>query len=702
MSLFRLDRLLEALTSPQTMLWGIWGGFGALTIALLVLMQTRWGQSRPLRKCAVLSVVAHLLLLAYATTVNIVSGTSASDEQSVVIRDVSGVDDGDTQQDDQQAKVWESFVSHPMTDVHPVDLARISQDQQPQVEKGDSEDVDWTPSADSLLEKTTDNAVLPGQGSLEAPEVATTASSRGAEPIAAPEAQRRDDQIRPPVEQTPDRQGTASQSVQYPGPPTDSAIPSPLLEQPAALPRMENLAVTADPEDALRDDHDSYARSESPLGPDRLDQASSQPDASAPRRADDPTSLDRTVSAGSIAEVLDRGGQVGADLEAPQVATTNPPKLSYRRAGPPDFDVPSIYQLRVSPDRLQQAEQSGGSRETENAVKAALKWLADHQDPDGRWDASKFGAGREGRVDGQNRSGAGEFSDTAATGLALLAFLGAGHTHRSGDYPDVVANGLEFLLAAQAKDGNMAGQARMFAHMYCHGMATFALSEAFAMTRDPELEMPVRRAVGYTLWTQCPDGGWRYKRGDVRGDTSQLGWQMMVLKSAELAGIEIPQKTKEGIRRFLNSVSTGSSGGLASYRAGERISRTMTAEALICRQLTGMTSENPAAGEAGDYVLGQIPGEGTRNFYYWYYGTLSLHQLQGPRWQTWNTALRRELIQSQESQGDDTGSWAPDTVWGTYGGRVYTTAIGALCLEVYYRYLPLYIESATLPLPPRH
>ncbi len=701
MSFFRLDRILEALTSPQAMLWGIWGGLGALTITLLILMQTRWGQSRPLRKCAVLSIVAHLLLLAYATTVNIVSGSHASSDQSVVIRNVSGLEDGDQPNDDAPSKVWESFVSRPMTDVHPVDMARITQEEQPHVTPGESVSKEFVPRADSLLEKSPGEAVLPEQGSIDSPAVSVAQNSRTAEPIEAPKAERRENEVRPPIEQTPDRRGTASQQVEYPGPPTDISIPSPLLEQTATLPRMESVSVTDDPQDALRDDQAAYARSQSPLGPDRLDLATSQPEASSPGDSAELIAANRTASSGSIADLVERGGSTGADVAAPQIAAAAPPKLSFRRRGPPDFEVPSIYQLRVSPDRTQQAEQSGGSRESENAVKAALKWLADHQSTDGRWSARDFGAGRESQVEGHNRSGAGQFSDTAATGLALLAFLGAGHTHRSGDYPDVVASGLEFLLAAQAENGNLGGQARMFAHMYCHGMATFALSEAYAMTHDEELEMPVRRAVGYTLWTQCADGGWRYKRGDARGDTSQLGWQMMVLKSAELAGIEIPHATKSGVRRFLQSVTSGGAGGLASYRAGERVSRSMTAESLVCRQLMGMTSENPAASEAGDYVLGQVPGEGPRNFYYWYYGTLAMHQLQGPRWQAWNAALRRELVESQETNGENLGSWAPDTTWGGYGGRVYTTAIATLCLEVYYRYLPLYVESATLPVPRR-
>jgi hypothetical protein len=287
------------------------------------------------------------------------------------------------------------------------------------------------------------------------------------------------------------------------------------------------------------------------------------------------------------------------------------------------------------------------------------------------------------------------------TGLALLAFLAAGHSHTAGDYQATVGQGLKYLVSQQDRDGGLGGQATTYAYMYCHAMATFAMSEAYGMTGDPKLRDPVRRAVARTLTAQHPTaGGWRYFPGDP-GDTSQLGWQLMALKSAELAGIPMPEAAKRGAMRFLDSVSSGEHGGLASYRPGERASRPMTAEALACRQFLGVYPEYSLAREAGDYLLGELPGDGAKNFYYWYYGTLSMFQLQGPHWQRWNQALQNTLVRSQQKSGPLAGSWDADSVWGGYGGRVYTTALAALCLEVYYRFLPLYVEVAAGSLPRR-
>jgi len=324
-------------------------------------------------------------------------------------------------------------------------------------------------------------------------------------------------------------------------------------------------------------------------------------------------------------------------------------------------------------------------------VRSALEWLAANQEPAGHWDTARHGGGRETRVLGHDRDSAGAHADTGISALALLVFLGAGHTHLDGDYRPTVQRGLQFLLHSQAADGNLAGEARMFARMYCHGMAALALSEAYAMTGDSRLRRPVERAVAYTVRAQHPtDGGWRYLPGDA-GDMSQFGWQLMALKSAQLAGVPVPATTQEGMRRFLQRASAGRHGGLASYRPHGPPTVTMTAEALVCRLMLYPQRRDAAVDEAVAALLEELPGrDETMNLYYWYYATIALFQIGGPAWETWNAHLQPRLLAAQETHGAAAGSWPPDTVWGSYGGRVYTTAMAALCLEAYYRYLPLW------------
>ncbi len=376
------------------------------------------------------------------------------------------------------------------------------------------------------------------------------------------------------------------------------------------------------------------------------------------------------------------------------LASSKPKTSAKTKASKSSEPIPNLYADRFAEDLTELATERGGSSQTEASVKAALAWLAVNQSADGGWDASKFGAGQERAVLGHNRQGAGGEADTGVTGLAILAFLGSGNSHVHGTYRTEVARALEFLRQRQRSDGSLFGEAELYARMYCHSMATLAACEAYAMTRDERLDPMCRAAVAYSLAMQHPtDGGWRYRRGDT-GDTSQLGWQLMALKSAKLAGIEIPEITWTRAERFLRRVKRGDNGGLASYRPDGPATRTMTAEAWFCHQLLqadrGGAMNPTAIHEAIDSLEQELPAPSNRNLYYWYYATLALQQNQhhSPEstesWVSWNHALTTALIATQESDG----SWNADTVWGGYGGKVYTTSLSALCLEVYYRYNP--------------
>lgn len=384
-----------------------------------------------------------------------------------------------------------------------------------------------------------------------------------------------------------------------------------------------------------------------------------------------------------------------AQQEPPQQAVPQPtplpaPPQPAPEPAPPA--VPASLAERIKPDRLQSVIEQGGSRETEQAVGMALEWLADAQAADGRWDASRWQAGREMYVLGHNRLSAGSQADTAVSGLALLTFLGAGHTHLDGPYQHEVARGLAYLIRSQDNQGCLAGGATKYARTYSHSMSTFALAEAYALTKDKRLEPSVRRAVDYLLSTENKSvGGWRYGPRDP-GDVSQLGWIIMALRSAELAGVRVPDETWVRVESFLARVARGRQGGLAAYNIQANWSRSMTAEAMYCRQVLGVPLKGGAHTEALNALGSELPGDDLTNYYYWYYAALALHHAQNDglaaqhTWDRWNQRMKRELIGAQVTDGANTGSWSPNTVWGGYGGRVYTTAMAAMCLEVYYRY----------------
>ena len=657
-------KLLEFVSSQQ-LLWSIlWLGLFVLTIGLLVLMRTRWGQSQPLGKCAALSLLAHLLFAGYATTVQIVSAAAGPTNEPVF--DVTFVDSGEVYEDPtdmdssgREKKIWEQLPTSEPTIDSP-DLAR-AEPMPPMVQPIQSDTTTVLP--------ITSEVVLPP---VKVPEADTTG-------LIAADSSEKGPAAAEPIDQIPAPQSDRPA-------PDDVALPE--------SPRAESKASQAAPD----------GTPVSPAAP-QIDLPSPLPssdngqmiEASRSNGIDDPsgTTSRQPVALESLAPPQVGDGQDTAKSQGQQSASGGDPDNIPLVAIAPGInhsaELPEIYKLRGSADKVGVAKSQGGSPATEAAVQAALRWLAANQSEDGHWDASDHGAGVESAVLGHHRAGAGANADTGMTGLALLAFLGAGHTHRSGPYAKNVQYGLEYLLTSQAEDGNLGGNAELYAFMYCHGIATLALSEGYAMTGDQRMESGVRAAIGYTVAAQhLGTGSWRYQKVEP-GDTSQLGWQLMALKSAELAGIEIPARTRDGMNRFLKNVSSGRSGGLAGYRPGERATRPMTAEALVCRQFLGISRDNPSSDEAGQFLLGELPAvEGRPNLYYWYYGTLGMYQMQGDYWKEWNQALQAALVERQTTTGAAAGSWEPDCIWGGHGGRVYSTAMAALCLEVYYRFLPLY------------
>jgi hypothetical protein len=74
------------------------------------------------------------------------------------------------------------------------------------------------------------------------------------------------------------------------------------------------------------------------------------------------------------------------------------------------------------------------------------------------------------------------------------------------------------------------------------------------------------------------------------------------------------------------------------------------------------------------------------DMYYWYYGAYAMYQMGGTHWKAWNSAMKKAVLESQRHEGDMKGSWDPVGPWGYAGGRVYSTALCVLCLEVYFRY----------------
>lgn len=332
----------------------------------------------------------------------------------------------------------------------------------------------------------------------------------------------------------------------------------------------------------------------------------------------------------------------------------------------------------------------GGDGGTEGAVHMALEWLARHQSPDGTWNARLFVR----RCQGPRCGGAcPEEYVVATTSLALLPFLGAGHTWRDGEWKDVVRRGLTALRNRQRPDGTFDdGEKRA----YADAMATLVLCEAYGLSHNDDLGALAQRSVGFWVDTQNETGGWRYEATSKDADSSVTGWVSAALASARRAGLAVPDRTLARARGWFREHTDAD--GIVGYTAPGSGSKSLLGVGYFSQVILGAgpgdaslaataarleralprwpdTQDEPAAGVFG--VADPL---------HWYYGGLAAFQRGGTTWKLWNERLKDVLVSHQERRGCAAGSWPPVGQTGQKGGRVVATALCALALEVYYRY----------------
>jgi hypothetical protein len=346
----------------------------------------------------------------------------------------------------------------------------------------------------------------------------------------------------------------------------------------------------------------------------------------------------------------------------------------------------------------------GGSAATEDAVRRGLSWLARHQETDGAW-----------RAQLKKPMDVMDAPEVATTSLALVAFLTAGYgpksqveikdpvTGRMLRYGDTVRAALRYLdgrmeqgLPLQSPRVKLPADETAFA-IYEHAFATMAYCEAYRASHDRRLEEQARRLLAHLLARQNARSGWQYRSRDGRSDLSVTGACVQALRSARLAGLEVPTSSVEGVRAFLSDVSDGK--GHFGYMDASALGYSTTAIGIyVARFLeprsTRTTSDafGKVLPQAAENVAKNVGDAQTMlNRYDWYYSMLGLFEYEGPKGPSWkavNAAVTTSLVKSQaRGQEDTAGSWDPDgDAFLQYYGRPIVTAFSVLTLEVYYRY----------------
>lgn len=397
----------------------------------------------------------------------------------------------------------------------------------------------------------------------------------------------------------------------------------------------------------------------------------------------------------TISEVTDvEEIEIADDVEAP-VAAVEFEKIADRVAPTTDLlsstesVVGSGISGRGAEARAVMVRDYGGTKQSEAAVAMALKWIANHQNRDGSW---SFDHSLNGQRCNCSKAGSLKTSMNGATAMALLPFLGAGNTHKKGAYKKQVEAGLYYLTRAMKVKGATGDLTDPGGRLYSHGLAAITLCEAFAMTKDRQLMAPAQMSLNFIVYAQDPvGGGWRYKPKQA-GDTSVVGWQLMALKSGHMGYLQVPPATIQGCYKFLDSVAanSGATYGYTTPGAGQAT----TAVGLLCRMYMGWKKEEPALQRGVDQLAKWGPSKG--NMYFNYYATQVMRHTGGKRWDVWNKELRDYLVASQEKgNGHSSGSWAIGTDHGARsGGRLYSTTLATMILEVYYRHMPIYAKQA--------
>lgn len=304
----------------------------------------------------------------------------------------------------------------------------------------------------------------------------------------------------------------------------------------------------------------------------------------------------------------------------------------------------------------------------EASADKALEYLVRQQLPDGNWPSS-FG------------------SNNGVNALCLLAFLGRGHVPGRGPYQSVVDRAVNYLLATQQTNGLYLSPNPSNGPMYEHGLTTLAMIESYGQIPTPQMRSSVQQAVNLILQSQSPAGGWRYQPVPADADLSVTVMQVVALKAAINARLTVPAETMEKALEYVKKCAHPDGGFYYQPGHAEGPAPARTAAGTLCMQLLG-AFDDPAVAKSLDWLDKVNYQKDIPYFWYMNYYAMQAHfQAGGNYWARWHPKVRKFLFETQKQDGS----------WEGYGEQsvngpafCYSTAMGALCLEVYMHFLPVY------------
>ncbi len=308
---------------------------------------------------------------------------------------------------------------------------------------------------------------------------------------------------------------------------------------------------------------------------------------------------------------------------------------------------------------------------TDAVVKGALKWLASKQAPNGEWASAD--------MEKQHPA--------AITAYVLMAFLAGGNLPGEGEHGRCVSAGMQYLLDKVSAEGHI-GNRQNGQYMYGHGIATIALAEIYGQTRAAGMRPRLEKAVKLIIACQNKEGGWRYRPVAQDADISVTVLQVVALRSAKNAGLDVPQKTLDDAVGYVRNCQRPESGGFA-YQPGREPGYARTAAAIYSLQVCGLY-DDPMVTRGAQYLLREFREKGME---WWTYGNFyaapALYMQGGETWRKYYDLTKRALLKRVTTRGD-VSFWEGRVEGEREVGPLYTTAVNTMILAMPYHYIPLY------------
>lgn len=327
------------------------------------------------------------------------------------------------------------------------------------------------------------------------------------------------------------------------------------------------------------------------------------------------------------------------------------------------------------PQPVPAQDRTAQEKKIDNSIVRALKYISSQQRPSGAWGVDALG------------------ESTAATSLAVMSFMAAGHTPGEGPYGEQINRGIRWVIDHQ-EDNGMLVHKKSHGPMYSHGISALMLAEAAGMV-EKEDATPIRRAlekaIRLILEAQAVpkhnrhQGGWRYQASARDSDLSVTGWQLLALRAAKDIGCDVPADAIDDAVAYVKECSYRGDRGFG-YQPGGGPTATRCGTGITCLEICGKHHADETMG-AADFLLEHPLRENDSYFFYGvYYCGVGMFKVGGKYWTQTRDQIAEILLKSQDTDG----SWISQHHSEKRQGRVYSTSMAVLSLAVEYRYLPIY------------